>query len=307
MKLRNPSASMAALLLGALAVSCGSSNDNENEASPQRWVLTMADEFDGEDGSAPDDELWEIETGYGFDNSGWGNDEWQLYTDSRDNVRVERKRTEDGSLEDDGYLAISALCSGERCGKRDDTITSARIKTQRLFEQKYGRFEARIKLPRGLSLWPAFWMLGANIEEVPWPGCGEIDIMEHYGNRPTRAEASLHGPGYFGADPISNHVDLPEGEVFADDFHVFAVEWDPSRLTFWIDGQVENGVVVGGEAYHTVSAAAVASRGGDWVFRNTFFLLLNLAVEPNRAGSVDKSVFPADMLVDWVRVYERAP
>lgn len=283
------------LVVGVLIAGCGSSNE---VAAPERWVLTMADEFDGEDGTLPSAELWEIETGYGPEDipEGWGNDEWQLYTDSTENVRVEG-----------GNLVISAQCSADSCGKRDGTITSARIKTKELFEQEYGRFEARIKLPGGRALWPAFWMLGANIDEVPWPGCGEVDIMEHYGIRPGRVEGSAHGPGYSGGNAITNWVDLPEGKAFADDFHVFAVEWDPARLTFWVDAQVDSGVVVGGEVYHTVTSASAAGRDGDWVFRNEFFLLLNLAIEPNRAGAVDEEVFPADMLIDYVRVYERAP
>lgn len=280
------------LVLGALGTSCGTS---DTTVSPERWVLTMADEFDGEDGAPPSPELWNIETGYGFEDSGWGNDEWQLYTDSTDNLRQEG-----------GNLVIAALCDADPCGKRDGTITSGRITTQKLFEQKYGRFEARMRLPEGTGFWPAFWMLGANIDEVPWPGCGEIDIMEYYGIRPARVEASVHGPGYSGANSISNELDLPEGETFADDFHTFAVEWDPSRLTFSVDGQVdENGVVVGGEVYSIVRSGNVTGLDGEWVFNNAFFVIFNLAVEPSRAGAVDGAAFPAEVLVDYVRIFER--
>lgn len=279
---------------------CGSS---DTVSSPQRWVLTMADEFDGEDGSAPSSELWEIETGYGSD--GWGNDEWQLYTSSSDNVRVERKRAEDGSLEDDGYLVITAQCDAETCGKRDGTITSGRIKTQRLFQQKHGRFEARIKLPEGAGYWPAFWMLGANIEEVSWPDCGEIDIMENVGRRPEQIFGTVHGPGYSAGESIGSEFDLPEGETFADDFHVFAVEWDPSRISFWVDGEVQDGVVVGGEVYNIISSSRILNEG-EWVFNNEFFLLLNLAVGGTVGGSVGDGIFPGEVLVDYVRVYERS-
>jgi beta-glucanase (GH16 family) len=278
------------LVVAALGASCGSSDE---EVSPKRWTLVMADEFDGEDGTPPSPDLWNIETGYGFEDSGWGNDEWQLYTDSTDNVRQEG-----------GNLVVAALCDADPCGKRDGSITSARIMTQTLFEQKYGRFEARIKMPKGTGFWPAFWMLGANIDEVPWPGCGEIDIMEYYGNRPATVEASVHGPGYFAADPITNGLDLPEGEAFADDFHVFAVEWDPGRLTFSVDGQVQDGVVVGGEVYHIVRSAD-ASPLGDWVFNNEFFVILNLAIDQGRAGAVNVEAFPGELLVDYVRVFER--
>ncbi len=293
MKTRTLSTCAIGLVVGMLGSSCGTSNDES--VSPERWVLTLADEFDGEDGTPPSADLWEPETGYG--DNGWGNDEWQLYTDSTENLRQEG-----------GNLVITALCDAETCGKRDGTITSARIKTKDLFEQEYGRFEARIKMPGGTGFWPAYWMLGGNIDEVPWPGCGEVDIMEYYGRNPDRVEASLHGPGYFGASPISNGFDLPEGEAFPDDFHIFAVEWDPARMTFSVDGQVdENGVVVGGEVYHTVRTADVSAQEGEWVFRNAFFLLMNLAIEPNRAGPVNAEAFPAELLVDYVRVFERAP
>ena len=302
MKPRNFFLFSIASAMAALSISCGSSSSSEPNVSPERWVLTMADEFDGEDGSSPSSELWEMETGYGFD--GWGNDEWQLYTNSTDNVRVERKRAEDGSLEDDGYLVITAQCDAEICGKRDDTITSGRIKTQRLFEQKYGRFEARIQLPEGAGYWPAFWMLGANIEEVPWPGCGEIDIMENVGRRPEQVFGTVHGPGYSAGESIGNEFDLPEGETFADDFHVFAVEWDPSRISFSVDGEVQNGVVVGGEVYNIITSSRISNEG-EWVFNNEFFLLLNLAVGGTVGGSVGDGIFPGEVLVDYVRVYER--
>ncbi len=165
------------LAVGPFGISCGSSDNIVSP--PEQWALTMADEFDS--GSSPSAELWTIETGYGANDDGWGNDESQLYTDSPDNVRVEG-----------GNLVISAQCPIPPCGKRDGSITSARIKTQGFvcdddkkcgFEQKYGRFEARIKLPEGQGLWPAFWMLGADIAEVGWPEAGEIDVMEYQGQR----------------------------------------------------------------------------------------------------------------------------
>jgi len=264
--------------VGALGTSCGSSD--KVVSPPERWVLTMSDEFDS--GTSPSTELWEIETGYGPNGDGWGNDESQLYTDSPDNVRVEV-----------GNLVISALCPVEPCGKRDGSITSARIKTKGLFEQKHGRFEARIKLPEGQGYWPAFWMLGANIDVVPWPGCGEIDVMEYVGREPDRVFGTLHGPGYSGAEAVSRKFQLPEGETFVDDFHVFAAEWDPGRITFSVDGEV----------YHIVFSYQVS---GDWVFNNEFFMLLNLAVGGTVGGAIGPDIFPADLLVDYVRIFERA-
>lgn len=267
------------LVVATLGTSCSSSDE---VVEPDRWVETMSDEFDSDTLSS---DLWAIETGYGPNDDGWGNDEWQLYTDSPDNVRIE-----------DGILVISAQCPVEPCDKRDGSITSARIKTQGLFEQKHGRFEARIKLPEGQGFWPAFWMLGANIDEVPWPGCGEIDILEYQGQRPERIFGSIHGPGYSGGAAISGDIELEGGETFADDFHVFAIEWDPGRITFFVDD----------EAYNIIRSADVAWRG-DWVFNNEFFILLNFAVGGTIGGPVGPDTeFPAELRIDYVRVFERA-
>ena len=131
---------------------------------PERWVLTMSDEFDGAEGTPPNPAMWTYDVG----GDGWGNGQLEFNTDRVENV----------SLDGQGNLRIVALEESYM----GNEYTSARIKTQGLFEQKYGRFEARIKLPEGQGLWPAFWMLGANVDEVPWPGCGEIDVMEYQGN-----------------------------------------------------------------------------------------------------------------------------
>jgi beta-glucanase (GH16 family) len=263
------------LLVGALGTSCGSSD--KNVSPPEAWSLTIADEFDGEEGSPPDPSLWTYDIG----GDGWGNDQLEFNTDRVENV----------SLDGQGNLRIRAL---EESFMGND-YTSGRIKTQGLFQQEHGRFEARIKLPEGGGLWPAFWMLGANFDEVGWPDCGEIDIMEYQGQRPNRTFGSLHGPGYSGALALGGDEILPDGETFADDFHVFAIEWDPGRIAYSVDGQV----------YNTISSAEV-SADGDWVFNNAFFVLLNLAVGGTLGGPVaPDTVFPADMLVDYVRIFER--
>lgn len=282
-------------VVGALTTSCGSSDTIV--IPPEGWVLTTSDEFDS--GTSLSPELWTIETGYGpeIDPPGWGNDEWQLYTDSPDNVRIE-----------DGNLVITALCAAP-CAKRDGSITSARIKTKFFdcdgqkcgFEQKHGRIEARIKLPEGQGIWPAFWMLGGNIDEVPWPSCGEIDIVENFGREPERVDGSLHGPGYSGGQALSRGVELPGGESFADDFHVYAVEWDPSRIAYSVDGDV----------YQIIGSGDVRGRRdgdfpqGEWVFNNEFFVLLNVAVGGNPVPAPSETSFPAEMLVDYVRFFER--
>lgn len=264
------------LMVGALDNGCGSSN--EVVSPPEPWVLTISDEFDGEAGTPPDSSIWTYDTG----GDGFGNNQLEFNTDRVENV----------SLDGEGNLRIRAL---EESFMGND-YTSGRIKTQGLFEQEHGRFEARIKLPEGAGLWPAFWMLGSNFDEVGWPDCGEIDIMEYLGREPDRVFGTLHGPGYSAIDSISNDVRLQGGETFADDFHVFAIEWDPGRITFSVDGQV----------YHTVRSADVRAKG-DWVFNNEFFLLLNLAVGGTLGGPVGPdTVFPADMLIDYVRIFERA-
>ncbi len=279
-------ASIMSLVVGLVTAGCDSADD---VVTPQRWTLVVADEFEGEEGTPPDPALWTYDIG----GDGWGNQQLEFNTDRIENV----------SLDGQGHLRIRAI---EESYEGND-YTSGRIKTQGLFEQQYGRFEARIKLPLGAGLWPAFWLLGANIEEVPWPGCGEIDVLEYQGQRPARVFGSLHGPGYSGGAAISGDFELEGGATFADDFHVFAIEWDPGRISFSVDGEVVDGAVVGGEVYHIVRSADVRDEG-DWVFNGDFFMILNLAVGGTLGGPVSPdTVFPADMLIDYVRVYERAP
>jgi uncharacterized protein (TIGR03437 family) len=167
--------------------------------------------------------------------------------------------------------------------------TSGRIKTEGLYAAEYGRIEARIKVPFGQGMWPAFWMLGNNITTVGWPACGEIDIMENVGFTPSIAYGSLHGPDNYN---VTAQYQLPNGNL-ADDFHVFAVEWSPQQITFYVDGNL----------YETQS-----NTGNGWVFNvpgNPFFIILNVAVGGDWPGSPDATTqFPQDMLVDYVRVYQ---
>ncbi|WP_254631557.1 family 16 glycosylhydrolase [Curtobacterium sp. Csp1] len=175
----------------------------------------------------------------------------------------------------------------------DGTFTSARLKTEGTFTAQYGRVEARIKIPRGQGIWPAFWMLGADIGQVGWPACGEIDVMENVGYEPTIVHATVHGPGYSGANGLSAACTNPTGAAFADDFHVFGVDWRPDSITWLVDG-VERG---------TVTRAAVGTN--PWVFDKPFFVVLNVAVGGTWPGSPDATTrFPQQMLVDWVRVWQ---
>ena len=172
--------------------------------------------------------------------------------------------------------------------------TSARLKTKGLFEQALGKFEARIRIPRGQGIWPAFWMLGNDIDAVGWPKSGEIDIMENIGKEPNAVHGTLHGPGYSGGSAIGGAYTLAT-ETFADDYHVFAVEWSPDEIRWLVDAK----------EYRRTSTANLPT-GAAWVFNHPFFMLLNVAVGGNWPGDPDAtSTFPQQMLVDYVRVYQR--
>ncbi len=242
------------------------------------WRLVWNDEFNGPDGSAVDSTKWVFEQG---NNNGWGNSELEYYTDHLTNARVEG-----------GSLVITA--NKESIGTYQ--YTSARMKTQGKFTQKYGRFEARIKLPQGQGMWPAFWMLGDNINQAGWPTCGELDIMENIGREPSIVHGTIHGPGYSGAQGLGGQYTLASPLRFADDYHIFAVEWDPDAIRWYVDGNL----------YSTHVPADVP--GKTWVFDHPFFILLNLAVGGGWPGNPDSTTqFPQKMLVDYVRVYERVP
>jgi beta-glucanase (GH16 family) len=216
--------------------------------------------------------------------SGWGNHELESYTNRARNAHLQN-----------GNLVITAH---KETYKGADGITreytSARLKTLGLFEQKYGRFEARIKIPRGQGMWPAFWMLGNNIGTVDWPDCGEIDIMENVGKEPDKVHGTIHGPGYWGGNGLGGSYTLPSGK-FAHGFHIFAVEWEPSAIRFYVDGHL----------YETRTPADLPA-GKAWVFDHPFFILLNVAVGGDWPGNPDgTTAFPQRMLVDYVKVYAR--
>jgi beta-glucanase (GH16 family) len=221
-----------------------------------------------------------IETGGG----GWGNNELEYYTARPQNVRQEK-----------GDLIIEAAketYTGQDKVTRD--YTSARLKTAGLFSQTYGRFEARIKIPFGQGIWPAFWLLGDDISKVHWPACGEIDIMENVGFEPNKVHGSMHGPGYSGGNPLTGVYTLASGR-FSDDFHVFAIEWEPNVVRFYVDDQL----------YQTRTPDDLPA-GTRWVFAHPFFVLLNVAVGGNWPRNPDAStIFPQPMLVDYVRVFSR--
>ena len=226
--------------------------------SASDWHLVWSDEFDGPANSAPDPAKWTYDLGGG----GWGNRELEVYTDTRNNV------FEDGA----GHLVIRAIKT-EAGG-----YTSARLKTQGKFSIEYGKIEARIKIPRGQGMWPAFWMLGDDIATAGWPQCGEIDVMENIGKEPAVAHATVHGPGYSGARGISAPDSLPGSPPLSEDFHVYSVEWTPNRIQFFLDGA----------GYQTVTPASLPT-GAKWVYDHPFFLLLNLAVGGGWPGNPDQT------------------
>ncbi|HVE58862.1 MAG TPA: glycoside hydrolase family 16 protein, partial [Pyrinomonadaceae bacterium] len=173
--------------------------------------------------------------------------------------------------------------------------TSARLITKGKFDQKYGKFEARIKIPRGQGLWGACWMLGNNIDIVGWAQCGEIDIMENIGREPSIVHGTIHGPGYSGANGIGAPFSLANNAVFADDFHVYSTEWSENKISFYVDGI----------HYKTITPTDLPT-GTKWVYDHPFFIILNFAVGGPWGGNPDgTSVFPNTMIIDYVRVYKR--
>lgn len=243
------------------------------------WRLIWADEFDGEAGTLVNPEYWNYDLG----GNGWGNNEREFYTNLPENV----------SLDGSGCLAITARVDESRsraCHYGLCEYTSGRILTAGKVEFTYGRVEARLKIPYGQGIWPAFWMLGSNIGTVGWPNSGEIDIMENIGKEPHTVHGALHGPGHSGAHPLIRAYDIDER--FSDDFHTFAVEWEPTAIRWYVDGNL----------YSTFTPDDVA---GEWAFDHDFFIILNVAVGGHWPGFPDDtSTFPQTMLVDYVRLYQ---
>ncbi len=250
------------------------------DASIAGWTLTWSDEFNGADGTAVDPTKWKHDVG----GTGWGNNELEYYTNGTQNA-----------VQMGGNLVITATTQGAsqyHCSYGTCQYTSARLLTQGLFSQQYGRFEARAKMPTGKGLWPAIWMLGDNISTVSWPACGEIDFMETVGTDISTNHGSLHMPASYGP---SGTFKLPNGASFADAFHTFAIEWEPGTIRFYVDDQL----------YETRTQASVPA-GDTWEFLHPFFLLINVAVGGQWPGSPDSTTtFPQTLLVDWVRVYEK--
>src|SRR5215216_5230387 len=236
------------------------------------WNLVWQDEFGGTEISR---ENWTFDTGGG----GWGNAEWEAYTDRPENVRVVN-----------GMLVIEA---------REEKVTfsglpysSARIKTQGSHAWQYGRIEARLKLPYGQGIWPAFWMLGENMPQKGWPAAGEIDILEYVGREPDHIYATVHAPGYSGGNGVGSSLVVP-ADALKNDFHIYAIEWQENEIRWYFDDQ----------EYFKVTAEDVPDK---WIFDHPFFIIMNLAVGGRWPGYPDKTTaFPQFLFVDYVRVYQK--
>lgn len=257
------------IMLSLVIFNCSTS---ETQKVTNLTDLVMQDEFSTD--GVPDPAIWDYNIGTG--DNGWGNSELQYYTDRPENIKVEN-----------GMLKITA----QKESFMGSQYTSARILTKGLFDQKYGRFEARIKLPWGQGIWPAFWLLGANSDEVSWPQCGEIDIMEYRGQEPTTVQGTVHGPGYSGGQSIFKSYSL-QNNRFDTDFHVFGIEWGENYINFYVDDVL----------YNQITPEDVT---GEWVYDHPFYIILNVAVGGGFVGSPNSETsFPQTMLVDYVRVYK---
>ena len=267
-------------------------NPVADAATKKSLKLLWSDEFNGKKGSAPSAKNWSREIGGG----GWGNSERQYYTDKASNAsmdgagrlvitakRISNEYAEQVS-EDPGTEDILNRCS-------ECQFTSARMKSARKVSFQYGRIEARMKLPQGVGTWPAFWMLGGDLlDGVPWPECGEIDIMEFRGDIPDQTTSAIHGPTtpqgsglgarYLSVTPLS------------DDYHTYAIEWKKNSIDFIVDGRVTG----------TYTSRDTGSRG--WVYNQKFFLILNLAMGGTYAGEyIDPTLNQAELKVDYIRFY----
>ena len=255
-------------------------NPDETQTVAEFKNLVLSDEFDTDNKINAD--IWTFDIGTG--SNGWGNNEKQFYTNRIENVSVQN-----------GILIIKAL-------KEDyngSEYTSSKILTKGLKEQAYGRFEARIQLPTGQGMWPAFWLLGANCgdgtaDTQVWPNCGEIDIMEYRGQDPTVVHGSVHGPGYAAGNAITKSYAL-ENDRFDTGFHVFGIEWAPEYINYYVDNVL----------YNQITRQQVEEKG-TWVFDQPFYIIINLAVGGDFVGAPnEQTVFPQTMLIDYVRVYNK--
>jgi beta-glucanase (GH16 family) len=258
------------------------------------WSLAWSDEFDGPAGTLPDPVKWKYDVGA----DGWGNRELEDYCAPGSPAPCDA-RAPNAVQDGRGRLVISAA--------RNSTgaWTSARLNTKGLEQIKYGRVEARLRLPAAAGLWPAFWLLGSDISATGWPDCGEIDVMENVpanvpgGLGADVIKSTLHGPGYSGVQGVGRTLKFPGGGRVDDEFHVYGVIWSPGKIEFYVDDPAR--------PYFKATPKSLP-KGKHWVFDKPFFIIMNLAVGGSWPKNPDATTpNPARMLVDYVRVYRRAP
>ncbi len=258
-------------------------------AHAQKWQLAWSDEFDGPAHSAPSTANWSYETGA----SGWGNAEIETYCAASSNIAPCSAAHPNTYLDGEGHLVIRAI-------RTPSGWTSGRMITKGRHEFQYGRIEARIKLPTAAGFWPAFWMLGSNIDSVHWPQSGEQDIMEWVQKyTPTTTSSTIHGPGYSGGKSITKEFAFPAGGRVDNAFHVYGVLWSKDKLQFYRDDPAA--------PFFTMTPADLPS-GTEWVFNHPFFLLLNFAIGSSGFAGATSPTTPeiGTVLVDYVRVYKAA-
>jgi len=228
--------------------------------------LIWSDEFNT--GTAPEPAKWNYDIGTG--SSGWGNNELQYYTSRAENVNVSN-----GTLK---IIARKEVYSGSN-------YTSARLLTRDKFSFKYGKVEARAKMPAGIGTWPAIWMLGANIGNVGWPACGEIDVMEHVGSQLNKIYGTVHYPGFSGGNAVGGTINISNATT---EFHIYAAEWNDTAIRFYVDGTL----------YFSFA------NNPSIPFNHNFFLLMNVAMGGNFGGAIDPAFSQTQMEVDYIRVYQ---
>jgi beta-glucanase (GH16 family) len=276
------------LPLFVLLAACGTSTAPATSGNGvTQETLVWSDEFNEATTTsvAPSSLNWIYDTGAG----GWGNNELETYCAYGSSTAPCDPNNPNAYVGTDGYLHIVAR------NPSSGVYTSARLKTEGLQSFQYGRIEASIKMPEGQGFWPAFWMLGDDITSVQWPACGEMDIMESVGSRPSTNYGSIHGTGFTGT-AIGTAYTLPNGADFGDAFHTFGILWSPKRIEYYVDSPTN--------IYATYTPSSLP-QGAVWPFNaGKFFFILNVAVGgawPRPPNST--TVFPQEMLVDYVRVY----
>jgi beta-glucanase (GH16 family) len=265
----------ALVVTGLSQIACNVSivvGDNDvPDAAGSTWRLLWHDEFNGPAGASPDPALWAQEVG----GTGWGNAQIQYYT----------ARPENTFLDGAGSLTIRAIAEPYM----GLNYTSGRLTTNGIFAQEYGRFEISARAPAGSGLWSSFWIEGNNRDVVGWPACGDINILSVLGVAPATNRGGAHGPGI--GELVRPAYTLNGGATFGQQLHLFAVEWDPTELRFFVDDIL----------YATVTKSDLPS-GSQWVQDHPYFLILDLAVG-GASGTPDPALFPAELSVDFVRVF----